>query len=351
MSAHATPTKPQRQNDSKVLRNVLAIGGAAIVIGLLPFISGLVGALILYVIARPAHDRLARRIPARAAALFIALGVLTLLVLAGAWLAATIVSEGQGALRNWRPDALVAWLQQTPLRVFDVSSEVSNIGGSMFGWFSGRAFRFVGSAAMTTINIAIGFFGLYYLLLDGPELWSRVKRVLPLDARISDLLATRFVDVTEALLLGIVLTAALQGTLVGIAFAIVGLAPAVLWGFVTACVSVLPLFGSALVWLPGTIALLIDHRPGAALFMMIIGAGVASNLDNLLRPLVYRRISGIHPMLTFVGAFAGVHLFGLVGALLGPLILSYFFEFVRAYEAESGLREPARDSPMEVLHP
>jgi predicted PurR-regulated permease PerM len=56
-------------------------------------------------------------------------------------------------------------------------------------------------------------------------------------------------------------------------------------------------------------------------------------------------------MLTFVGAFAGVHLFGLVGALLGPLILSYFFEFVRAYETESGLRDPARDSPMEVLHP
>jgi predicted PurR-regulated permease PerM len=351
MSAQVTPPKVQAQSDSRLLRNVVAIGGAAIVIGLLPFVSGLVGALILYVLARPAHERLARRIPARAAAFVIAVGVLTLLVLAGAWLAATIVSEARAALADWHPDTLAAWLRQTPLRVFDFTSEVSNIEASILGWFGGRAFTFVGSAAMTTINIAIGFFGLYYLLLDGPALWERTKRVLPLDARISDLLAARFVDVTEALLLGIVLTAALQGTLIGVAFAIVGLAPAVLWGFVTACVSVLPLFGSALVWLPGTVALLVGHRPGAALFMLIVGAGLASNLDNLLRPLVYRRISGIHPMLTFVGAFAGVHLFGLVGALLGPLILSYFFEFVRAYETESGLRDPARDSPMEVLHP
>ena len=65
----------------------------------------------------------------------------------------------------------------------------------------------------------------------------------------------------------------------------------------------------------------------------MIGGGVASNLDNLLRPFVYRRVSGIHPMLTLVGAFAGVRMFGLIGVFLGPLLLSYFLELLDVYDA------------------
>ena len=120
--------------------------------------------------------------------------------------------------------------------------------------------------------------------------------------------------------------------MVGVGFAIVGLHPPVLWGFITACVSILPLFGSALVWLPGVAVLLLDHRPGAALFLALLGGGLASNIDNIARLIVYRRVSGIHPMITLVGAFAGLRLFGVVGVFIGPLVLSYFFELLAVYE-------------------
>jgi predicted PurR-regulated permease PerM len=124
----------------------------------------------------------------------------------------------------------------------------------------------------------------------------------------------------------------------------------VLWGFVTACVSVLPLFGSALVWAPGVGILLLNHRPGAALFLLVLGGGIASNLDNLIRPLVYRRVSGIHPLVTLLGAFAGVRLFGLIGAFIGPLVLSYFIELLGIYESATfavvagDTRTPARQA-------
>jgi predicted PurR-regulated permease PerM len=95
---------------------------------------------------------------------------------------------------------------------------------------------------------------------------------------------------------------------------------------------VFPLFGSAIVWLPGVIVLLLNHRPGAASLLAALGAVLASNLDNLVRPLVYRRVSGIRPMVTLVGAFAGVRLFGLIGAFIGPLVLSYFVELFGVYE-------------------
>ena len=174
---------------------------------------------------------------------------------------------------------------------------------------------------------------------------ARIKRLVPIPDETVDLIVARFASVTEALLLGTVLTAALQGTIVGIGFAIVGLQPAVLWGFLTACASVMPVFGSATVWLPGIVVLLLDHRPGAALVLAVLGAGLASNIDNVVRPLVYRRVSGIHPMLTLVGAFAGVRLFGLIGAFVGPLVLSYFVELVDVYDTTVHRRRGRSASP------
>jgi predicted PurR-regulated permease PerM len=67
---------------------------------------------------------------------------------------------------------------------------------------------------------------------------------------------------------------------------------------------------------------------------LVIGAGIASNVDNLIRPIVYWRVSNIHPMITLVGAFAGVRYFGVLGILLGPLAIAYLFELLRAYRQE-----------------
>jgi predicted PurR-regulated permease PerM len=106
----------------------------------------------------------------------------------------------------------------------------------------------------------------------------------------------------------------------------------VLWGFVTACAAVLPILGSGFVWLPGIIVLLATHRFGAAALLALLGGGLASNIDNVVRLTVYRRVSGIHPMLTLVGAIAGVRTFGLVGAFIGPLVLSCFVELISVYD-------------------
>jgi predicted PurR-regulated permease PerM len=105
---------------------------------------------------------------------------------------------------------------------------------------------------------------------------------------------------------------------------------------VTAFASILPVLGSALVWLPGVIVLLLQSKYGAAAGLAAIGGLVASNIDNLIRPLVYRRVSDIHPMVTLIGAFAGVKYFGLLGVLLGPLAIAYLFELLRSYREEYG---------------
>jgi predicted PurR-regulated permease PerM len=75
--------------------------------------------------------------------------------------------------------------------------------------------------------------------------------------------------------------------------------------------------------------------------MLFIGAGIASNVDNIVRPILYKRVSDIHPMITLVGALAGVRYFGLLGILLGPLAIAYLFEMLRAYREEYSAVESA----------
>ena len=204
---------------------MLIVGGAIILIGVLPFLSGLVGALILFAVTHRAHERLARVVPRRISAFAIAIGVVGMLLVAGTWLVSTIVSEGSDAIRGWRPDQAMAWLARTPLAGFDVTNEVAGVATALLGWLSSRAATLVGGATSLILNVVLALLGLYYLLLDAAPLWARFKRLLAVSDDVADLLAARFATVTDALLLGTVLTAVLQGTVVGGAFAIVGLHP------------------------------------------------------------------------------------------------------------------------------
>ena len=113
----------------------------------------------------------------------------------------------------------------------------------------------------------------------------------------------------------------------------VGLPSASFWGVITAMVSVLPMLGSALVWVPGTLVLVMGERWGAAVLLAGIGF-FAGNIDNIIRLVVFKKVSNIHPMATLIGAFAGLKYFGLLGVLLGPLAIAYFFEMLKMYRQE-----------------
>jgi predicted PurR-regulated permease PerM len=147
-------------------------------------------------------------------------------------------------------------------------------------------------------------------------------------------LRDRFRDVTISTLVGTGLTAAVQGLLVGLAFWATGIPNALFWGVVTVILAILPVVGSGLVWGPGALALAIEGRYGMAIGLAAWGIIVVGNVDNIIRPVVFRRWAQIHPFITIIGAFAGINYFGLLGLLIGPLAISYFFELIRMYRQE-----------------
>jgi predicted PurR-regulated permease PerM len=327
------PPLASRRSRAQFLIVVLGIGVA---IALAPYLSGLFGAAILYVICAPAYRRLSITIAPRAAAAVVVVAAAVLLLLPGAWLINLIIAQAPTTLQSLQDNILLARLARLRIDNVEVGAQIANAGGSFLSWLSGQAIGFFGSATRGALNLVIAFFGLYYLLLSAPHVWERIAPLLPFSRPSAEVLRERFQSVTEAMLLGTALTAVLQGAIIGVGFWLVGLPSAAFWGVIAAIASILPVLGSALVWLPGVLVLLVGHRYGAAVALAVIGAGLASNIDNVIRPIIYRRVSDIHPLTTLVGAFAGVSLFGLIGLLLGPLAISYFFELVRLYELEYG---------------
>lgn len=317
-------------------RLLIAALGAGVLVSLAPYVAGLVGGALLYVMCAPLHRRLRTRLSSGASAALLVLGALLLVLLPGAWLTIQIVQQAPDILRAASTSPLLAKLDALTVAGVDVGAQLARAGGTLAAWGSRQAVALLGGATQALLDLVIALFGLYYLLVSGDALWSRVRRWVPFTEASAERLRDRAHSVAEATLLGTALTAALQGAIVGVAFWLTGIDHALFWGAVTALCSVLPLFGSALVWLPGTLFHVAEGRIPQAVALLVAGGLLASNVDNLIRPIIYRRVSDIHPMVTLVGAFAGVRLFGLVGVLLGPLAISLFFELLTLYEEEYG---------------
>ncbi|HMH25600.1 MAG TPA: AI-2E family transporter [Gemmatimonadaceae bacterium] len=312
---------------------VLAV---AVLMAVSPFLSGLLGAAVLYVIFVKPYERLQRVMkPGFAAAITLTVA-LVIIALPLSWLIGAVIAQAPDALHTLQSSDAFARIAQLRIGDFQVGEELANASGAIASWISPRVFSVVGSATSAILNLVIAFFGLYYMLRSDGKTWSSIREYIPFSAHTADALRDRFFNVTEATLLGTVSIAVLQGSLVGTGFWIVGLPNPFFWGTVTAFASILPVLGTSLVWLPATLVLVVQNRYGAAITMLVIGAGIASNVDNLIRPLIYRRVSHIHPMITLVGAFAGVRYFGLLGVLLGPLGIAYLFELLKFYREEYG---------------
>ena len=319
---------------------LLLLSAVGVVVLVHPFISGLLGALVLTVLASPIYERVrARRHPRIAAAAMVA-GAVLLVIAPGAALLLIAIDQV--------PDA-VRWIEQSGVREqvaalhigdFHIGGRIAEMVAAAESWISRGMLNLAGGLVQGTINLVIAMFGLYYLLLNGGTLWKRARVAIPFSPPATEHLRERFRSVTHATILGTLAIAALQGTVAGLAFWMIGLPHALVWGVLTAFGAVVPIIGSGLVWIPATLLLLATQRYADAILLGVIGAIVVANVDNVARPLIYRRVSRIHPMITLVGAFAGIRYFGVLGVLFGPLGLAYFFEVLTLYRREYGRVAP-----------
>jgi len=324
-------TMSPRQGRAAILILLLGLG---IVLALAPFASGLLAAPVLYVICEPLYHFFGKRAkPPSAAGLTIVIAIL-LIVLPGSWLLTLIVGQANDVISRFAQPSSLTKLESLTIAGYAVGPELVKAGQAVIGGIGRFAFTAIGTVTLMGFNLAIAFFVLYFMLVTEGRAWLAIRPYIPFSTASAELLRERFRAVTISTVIGTGVTASIQGLLLGLAFFVTGLPNGLFWGVVTVVFAILPVVGSGLVWIPAAAALYWQGAHWAALGMVLFGALIIGNIDNVIRPIVFRRWAQTHPLIVVLGAFAGVRYLGLLGLLIGPLALSYFFELVRMYNEE-----------------
>jgi len=320
-----------RRQRAALLILVLGVGLAA---AMVPYATGLVGAPVVVALFAPLNTWLQRRLAPSVAAGVVIVAAVLVVVLPVTGIAALLVTEAPGIAGTLINSPLLDRLETLQVGPFLIGPELRNAGDQIVRWFATGALGFIGTATRSILNIVIALFGAYFLLLRADGGWSALRPYVPFSDENVDRLRVRFRDVTNSTVIGVLMVAAIQGALMGGMFLVLGLPNAAFWGVVTSILSILPLVGSGLIWVPACAALAFEGRVAATAVLAVWGLAVVGGVDNVIRPMVYRRWANIHPFVTLIGAFAGIRWFGLLGILIGPLALSYFFALIKMYSQE-----------------
>lgn len=315
-----------------------------------PFVTTLIVAAVVSVWTTPVHQWLLRRWPhPRILSVLVTTGVVVLVLLPLALIFATAV----GQLQDVAAEASVFVADPTSIpgaqvlldmlgRVWDIPpTEVpARIEGlfrsgatRMFTLLSQSAKDIFAATATAGLHLIIFLFSLFTFLIWGDRILTRFKILSPLDDELEEKLIRIFRGFSQGIALGGFVTAILQGAVSGIGYEIAGIEESFFWGTVTAMFSFVPVVGTALVWVPLTISLLLQGETSMALFLVIYNAVVTGGVDNLVRPWLIGQSSTLHPLLLFLSIFGGLMSLGFAGILIGPVACAFFLALAEAYES------------------
>lgn len=178
----------------------------------------------------------------------------------------------------------------------------------------------------------IMFYALFFFLRDGRKMLRFLMHLCPLGDKHEAILYEKFTTTAGATIKGTVLIGLIQGTIGTILFWATGIQGAVVWGLVMAAASILPPFGTGLVWLPAGVIMLISGDYVAGIAILATGVLIIGTIDNFLRPVLVGKDTQMHPVLILISTLGGILLFGITGFIIGPIITSIFISFWQIYE-------------------
>lgn len=198
-------------------------------------------------------------------------------------------------------------------------------------WLLPRLSTFLSDVALLIVNIFIFLIALYYLFKDGPNLKKTIIRISPLQDTHDKEIFSRLTLAINAVAKGNLIIALIQGGMAALGFYIFGVPSPVLWGAMAAIAAVIPGFGTALVIAPAILYLIFNGETSSAIGLFVWGLTAVGLIDNLLGPKLVERGMKIHPFLILLSILGGLALFGPLGFLFGPLVLSLLFALSEIY--------------------
>jgi len=318
---------------------------------LTPFLGPLLWAIFLAFLLHPLHVRLTKRLRNRPHWSALALTLMTLILFVGPLTALSATFAAQvgdllGYVRTTLADPTtsnvlnltnVPWIQTALERLeglfgidtAQVRGWVEQGASQLLHWLASLGSKVFLGAIGTVVGFVLMVFMLFFFIRDGDEMFATARALIPMTEASKAQLFDHLGAVTRAMVLGTGLTALIQGTLVGIAFLIVGLPSPLVFAVIALLASLLPFGGTALVWLPAALVLASQGRWGATLFMLLWGAVLVSLVDNVVRPMLVSGRANVGTLTIFIGVLGGLAAFGAIGLFLGPVVLALIIALIR----------------------
>ena len=190
------------------------------------------------------------------------------------------------------------------------------------------------NSVIFAIDIAIMLIALFFFFRDGETYSHAFIDLLPFTKQQKEEITRKFIDTFSAVINGVFLVALLQGAMTGIGFALFGVPLAVLWGFLAAVLALFPIGGAALIWLPGAAYLYLTGSVLSGILLGTWGLLLVSLPDNFLKPLLIGRKANIPTFILFIALLGGLQVYGFLGLLFGPLVVTLLTAFVQIYREE-----------------
>lgn len=319
------------------LISIILLMGIIIFKEMTPFIGGLLGALTIYTLVRRQMFYLTtkRKVKRAIGAAIITIEAILCFLVPLSLIVWLIVSKLQDI--NLDPQAFIAPIEQLATAI-QQKTGYDILGSDTLPFLVSQLPR-IGQAVMGgigsfIINIFVLIFVLYFMLMGGQKMERYVTEMLPFN-RENRLSVTNEINmVIRSNAIGIPLLALIQGTVATVGFFIFGVPNAIILGVLTCIASIIPVVGSGIIWLPAAIYMAINNDWFGAIGIAAYGFIVISNSDNLIRFVIQKQMADIHPLITVFGVVIGLSLFGFMGVIFGPLLLSLFFLFIDILKRE-----------------
>ncbi|MFO0948211.1 MAG: AI-2E family transporter [Planctomycetota bacterium] len=228
-----------------------------------------------------------------------------------------------------------------PINVDQLRDSFLQVARAMGEMVYTRTMEFISDLPGVFVGGFMFVVALYYFLVDGPSILAGWSKLTPLESEHDQIIRDEFVKVCRGVVLATLIASAFQGLLLGIGLTIeelifgIGLGRwSILLSLLTMVFAMVPFVGAAAVWVPTMIYLFIDGQYAAAICLAIYGAVVVSTADNLIKVIVLKGSASLHPLLVFVCVFGGIHLFGILGIFIGPIVGAVLFALMRILKGE-----------------
>ncbi len=320
--------------------------GSLIFREMLPYLTGVLGAVTLYILMRKWMTTLVNKKkwnPALAATLLMLMSFFGILIpIAG--IVMMLGNKIGNAVKNSEQFVKAVKNQMGEAEQylgFNINSKIDT--GAVTGWVSENLQALVGGTFNAFIAIGLMYFMLYYMLTNRKTLRESLKEYIPMSRTNLSEIGDEVQAMVRSNALGIPLVAVAQGLIALIGFWIFGIENPFFWFVITAVGSMIPFVGTLLGILPVFVIALASGDNFQAYGILLYGFIVVGSTDNIIRLYILKKLDNVHPLITLIGVIVGVPVFGFIGLIFGPLLISLFIALVRIYRNEYG-REDVVDN-------